>query len=157
MLFYNRVHHWLRYGGFISLVVSASSVAYEIDHYVFLELIPEVDSQLGYENHSFRVVTINVEYRRLNHLSDVSAVLGGARVFLSTRGKADLIIDNNMQGAAGFVPAGLRHLKGLHDNTLARKCRVTVYHNRNNGIAMWIPSAILTCSHRALNHGGYNF
>ena len=53
----------------------AASIANQIDHYVFVELVAIIHGKLGDEYHCFGIVTINVENRRLNHLGDVSAIL----------------------------------------------------------------------------------
>ena len=76
MLLDGRIHHRLCYRRLVSFVVSATSVTDEVDDDILLELITVVDSQLSDKNNCFRVVPVNVEYRRLNHLRDVSAVLG---------------------------------------------------------------------------------
>ena len=52
-----------------------ASIANQIDHHVFVELVAIIDGKLGDEYHCFGVVTIDVENRRLNHLGDVSAIL----------------------------------------------------------------------------------
>ena len=75
MLLNGRIHHRLCYGRLVGFVVAATSVTDEVNDNVFLELITVVDSQLSDKNNRFRVITVNVEYRRLNHLRDVSAVL----------------------------------------------------------------------------------
>ena len=76
MLLDGCIHHRLCYGRLVSFVVPATSVTDEVNDDVFLELIAVVDRQLGDKNNRFRVIPVNVEYRRLNHLRDVSTVLG---------------------------------------------------------------------------------
>ena len=76
MLFNGRIHHRLCYGRLVGFVVPATSVTDEVNDDIFLKLIAVVDSQLSDKNNRFGVITVNVEYRRLNHLRDVSAVLG---------------------------------------------------------------------------------
>ena len=75
MLLDGRIHHRLCYGRLVSFVVPATSVTNEVDDDILLELITEVDSQLSDKNNRFRVIPVNVEYGRLNHLRDVSTVL----------------------------------------------------------------------------------
>ena len=85
---------------------------------------------MGDEQHRFRVIAVNVQDRRLDHLRHISAVLGGTRVQRVANGEANLVIDHDVDGAARLEATGLRHLEGFHDHTLTGECRITVQGNR---------------------------
>ena len=153
----HRVHARLGTGRLIRFVVTTTAVADQVDDHVTLELHAVVDRQLGNEQHCFRVVAIDVEDRRLNHLGDVSTVLGGAGIFLAAGGKADLVVDHDMNGATGFVGTGLGHLECLHDHTLTGKGRVTVDADRHHLVTGGVLAAVLTGTYRTFNHRGDDF
>ena len=52
--------------------------------------------------HGFRVLAVDVEDRRLDHLGDVGAVLRRAGVARGG-GEADLVVDDDVDRAAGRV------------------------------------------------------
>ena len=73
-----------------------------------------------------------MENRRLDHLGDLAAVLGAARVDLPVCGEANLIVDDDVHRAAGFETAGLRHLKRFHHDALPRKRGIAVNQYRGD-------------------------
>ena len=97
-----------------------------------------------------------MQYGRLHHLGDICAVLCGARIILTAGGKAHLIIDHNMNGATGFIGAGLGQLKSLHHHTLTSEGGIAVHQNRHNLLTSWIIATILTGAARANYHRAGN-
>ena len=73
----------------------------------------------------FGVVPVHVENRCLDHLGDVRRVIAGARRFGGRR-ESDLIVDDDVDGAANSIPRELRHVERLGDHALTRESRVTV-------------------------------
>src|SRR5690606_27350570 len=67
-------------------------------------------------------------------------------------GKADLVVDHDMNGAAGLVGASLGHLECLHDHTLPGECRITMNADRHYLVTSGILAAILTGTHRPFHH-----
>ena len=128
--------------------MATASVTNEVDHHVLVELVAVVHGELGHEHHRLGVIAIDVEYRRLNHLGNVGAVLRGARVGRLTGGKADLIIQYDVQGPACAVSPRLGHLKGFHDDTLAREGRVAMQHDGNHRLPIGVIATILPCANR---------
>ncbi len=151
------VHQRLGTGGLISLVVSTAAIADQIDHDIFAEFLAEIGGQLRHEEYRFRVITIHMENRRLHHFGNVSTVFRRARIFLQASGETHLVIDDYVNGTAGFVGAGLRHLERLHHHTLPSKGRVAVQYNRHDLITSRVATAILTGPYRAFNHWRNNF
>ena len=146
------VHQRLGTAWFVSFVVATTTVADQIDHHVTLELHAVVDGQLGHKHDGFRVITIHMENRRLNHLGNVGCVLSGARVFRVADGEANLVVDDDMDRAARLEAASLRHLEGFQDHALTCERSVTVDGNWQNLVTGRIVTTILTCTHRPFYH-----
>ena len=132
--------------------MATASVTNEVDHHVLVELIAVVHGELGHENHRLRVIAIDVEYGRLNHFGNVGAVLCGARVSGLTGGKADLIVQYDVQGPACAVSPRLGHLEGFHDDTLARKGRIAMKHYGNHRLPIGVIATVLPCANRPFNN-----
>ena len=73
----------------------------------------------------------------LDHLRNVGAIEGRACLGGSRR-EADLVVDDDVEGAAGRVAVELREVQGLGHDSLARKGRVAVQHDRNDGLALLV-------------------
>ncbi len=151
------IHQGLGAARLVGLVVAATTVADQIDHHVTLELHAVVDGQLGHEQHGFRIITIHMEDRRLDHLGNVGGVLGGARVQRVADGETNLVVDHDVHGTAGLETAGLRHLEGFHDHALTGECRVTVDGDWQNFLTGQVVATVLTGAHRAFDHRGNDF
>lgn len=123
------VHERLRHRGVVALVVAASAVADEVDDDVAVELLAVRERQVGDAGHGLRVVAVHVEDRRLDRLRHVGRVHRRASG-LRRRGEPDLVVDDEVHGAAGAVATQLRHLQGLDDDALARHRGVAVHEHR---------------------------
>ena len=156
MRFYFVVHAGLRDRRLIRLVVTSPSVRDKIDHHVLIELIAVVHGQLRDEHHRLWVITIDVEYGRLNHLGNVGAILCGARIGRLAGGKTDLIVQHNVQRAAGAVGTRLGHLKRFHDDALTCKGRVSMQHDRHDFLPNKVIAAVLPRTNRALYDRRHN-
>src|SRR5690606_41436789 len=64
-------------------------------------------------------------------LDDVGAIQRGTRVARVGSGEADLVVDDDVQGAARTVAARLGQVERFHDHTLAGKGCVTVHQHRS--------------------------
>ena len=80
MLADDLVHHRLRGRRLVGLVVAMAAIADQVDDHVLVELHAVLERQARDEHHGFRIVGIHVEDRRLEHLRDVAAVHGRARI-----------------------------------------------------------------------------
>ena len=101
------VHHGLGYGGFIGFIVSLAPVAYQVNNHVLVEMIAVIQRQAGDKNDCLRIITIYMEYGRLDHFCHVRAIVGGAAVHHIAGGETDLVVDYDMHGAAGSEPGYL--------------------------------------------------
>ncbi len=146
------VHHWLRRGRFIGLVVAVAAVADQIDHHVAAELFAEIVGEAGDGNHRFRIITVHMQHRRVDHLGQVGAVHRGTGVLRIGGGEADLVVDHDVQAAADLETAGLRHVEQLHVHALAGQRSVAMDQHGHRLRVRSVATAGLTGMHRASHH-----
>ena len=150
------VHQRLRRRRLVSLVVTQPAIADQINDEILVELLSVTQRQPTGEQHRLRIITIDVQNRRLDHLGYVAAVNRRARIARLAGCEADLIVDNDVQRAARAIAARLRQLQRLHDHTLPRKGRVPVDQHRDHlvdGVFRQLAAAaILPRPHRPLDH-----
>ena len=72
------IHFGLGEGRLIAFVVAVAAVAEHVDDHVAVEAQAEFHRQLGDVNDGFRIVAVDVEDRRLDHLGDVGGIGRGA-------------------------------------------------------------------------------
>ena len=146
------VHQRLGHRRVVALVVAAPAVADHVDDDVLVELLAELVGQLGHPHARLGVVAVDVEDRRLDHPGDVGGVGRGARA--ARRGReADLVVDDDVHGAAGAVAAQLREVERLGDDALAGERRVTVHqHGQHGEVLAGEVEAVLLGAHDALEH-----
>ena len=68
------VHQRLRHRGVITLIMTATAVADQVNDNVLTETLLELVRQLGCANNSFWIVPVDMEDGSLNHLGDVGGV-----------------------------------------------------------------------------------
>ena len=96
-----------------------------------MELLPETEREARDKSDGERVVAVDVENRRLDHLRHVGRVFRRARVG-GQRGESDLVVDDDVNGAANFVTRKLREIQHLGDHALTRKRRVAMDEQRQH-------------------------
>ncbi len=133
LLFDQVVHQRLREARIVALVVTAASVADDIDDDVLGEPLAVIEGQLRHPCHRLRVVPVDVEDRGLDHFGDVGAVEGRPRLD-GCGGETDLVVDDQVDRAAGLVAAQLAHLHGFVHHTLAREGRIAVHQHRHHRV-----------------------
>ena len=126
------------------------------DH-VLLELHAVVQRQLHAQCHSFWIVTVDVQHRRLHHLHDVRAVGGRTLVAGVRGGETNLVVDDDVYRAASAVTTGLHQRQGFLVHALASKSRVTVHQHRQHLLAFGVVAAIHARAHRAFDHRVHDF
>ncbi len=125
------VHDRLGERRLVALVMAEAAIAEHVDDDRLVELLPVLDRDLGAEHHRFRIVAVDVEDRRLDELGDVRRVGRGARV-ARIGGEADLVVDDEVERAAGAVTAQAREAEAFRDDALAREGRVAVDEQRQD-------------------------
>ena len=92
------VHQRLGEGRLVAFVVAEAAIAEHVDDDRLCEFLPEFGRDLGREHHRFRIVAVDVEDRRLDHLRDIGRIRRGARI-ARIGGEADLVVDDEMQAS----------------------------------------------------------
>src|SRR5207248_6376745 len=91
---------------FIYFLVAVFAVAIHVDDKVASEFLAKIERHFSDKLERERVFTIHVKNGDLDHLGDIGGVHRRTRVFRQS-GKTDLVVDNNVEGAAGRVTSQL--------------------------------------------------
>ena len=124
-----RVKVGLGEGRLVAFVVPVPTITIHVDHDVPSKFLAEIERELTNEHDREWIVTIHMENRHLNHFGDVSGVHRRARVF-GHRGKSDLIIHHDVNGAARAVAVQLRHVQSFGNYPLPRERGVAMNEQR---------------------------
>ena len=79
-----------------------AAIAPQIDDHIHLEAVPELHGHLCGLDYGFGVVGVDVKDRCLNLLGYVGRIGSKARL-VGLRGVAELVVDDDVDGAAGAV------------------------------------------------------
>ena len=144
------VHARLRERGLVALVVPVAAVADHVDDDVLGEALPERERELDDPARGFGIVAVDVEDRRLHGLGDVGRVHGRAREVGSGR-EPELVVHDDVHGAADVVAGQLREVERLGDDALAREGGVAVDEHREHEAALLVAEPVLLRAHDALD------
>ena len=111
--------------GLVALVVPEPAVAEDVDDDVLAEALAELGRDAGGVDDGLGVVAVDVEDRRLDHQREVGRIGRGPRVH-RRGGEADLVVDDDVDGAAGAVALEPGEAEALGDDALAGEGRVAV-------------------------------
>ena len=136
------VHHRLGERRLVALVVAVPAVAEHVDDDRLVEFLPELGRDLGGEHHGFGIVAVHMEDRRIDHLRHVRRIGRGARI-ARIGGEADLVVDDEMHGAAGAIALQVRQAEALRDHALAGERRVAMHQERHHRNALVRRIAVL--------------
>ncbi len=146
------IHQRLGEGRLVALVVAEAAVAEHVDDHVALEFLAELHGHARDVQHRFRIVAVDVEDRRLHALGDVRAIGAGARRGRAG-GEADLVVDDEMDGAAGPVAVELRHIERFRHQALAGEGGIAVQQQAHHLFARLVVALALLGADLALHHG----
>ena len=146
------VHQRLGEARLVALVVAKAAVAPHVDDDVATEGLAELDCQLAGEGDGFGIVAVDVEDRRLDRFRHVRRV-GRRAAELRAGGEADLVVDDEVDRAAGAVAGQAGEAEAFGDDPLARERRVTVEQDRKDGLAMLVLAQRLQRARLAEHHG----
>ena len=118
MILDHPVHLGLGEGRLVRFVVTESAIADHVEHDVLVEQLAEFGGDARGMHHRFRIVAIHMEDRRLHHQRHVGGVRRGARID-RRGGEADLVVDDEMDGAAGAEALGARGGETFRHHALA--------------------------------------
>ena len=98
-------------------------------------------------------IAVHVQHRRFDHLGHVAAVRRGARVLRVAGGKADLIVDNQVDRAPGCERTGLRELQRFRHDALPRHRGVAVDQHRQDLVPLAVATPVHARAHGPQHHG----
>ena len=151
------VHQRLGQRRCVLLVVTQLAEAHHIQHHIFAEGHAVFQRQLGGQHHRLGVVAIDVQHRGLDHLDDVGAKHAGTHVAGVRSGETNLVVDDDVHGAARGITTGLGQRQGFLVHALPAKSRVAMHQHRQHLLAQRVVAAVHARAYRALNHGVHNF
>ena len=146
------VHQGLGEARLVALVMAEAAIAEHVDDDRLVELLPELHRHLGGEGHGLGVVAVDVEDRRLDHLGHVGRIGRGPRI-ARIGGEADLVVDDEVERAAGPVALEARQAETFRDDALAREGGVAVQQQRHHLLALdLVVQLVLLGAHLAEHH-----
>ena len=140
----------------VALVMSVPAITNEINYDVVAEALAISHRQLRHVDDRFRVITVHMKDRDLDHLGDVCAVERRAS-FRRRRRVADLVVDDHVDRAARAVPHELREVEGLGNDPLAGESCIAVQDHRNDRLAVGVSGSNLLCLSSTFDHGIHRF
>ncbi len=132
-----RVHLGLGVGGLVGLVVAEAAVADQVDQHVVAELLAEGEGQAHGGDAALDVVGVDVDDRDVVALGHVGGPPGRAGV-LGIGGEADLVVLDQVDGAADAVAVDRLQVERLGDHALAGEGGVAVQDDRHGGVRVLV-------------------
>ena len=150
------VHQRLGHGRIVGFVVTAATVGHQVDEDILAVLVAVVHGQLSNPDHGFGVITVDVEDRGVEALGQVGCVVGGtARI--RGGGEANLVVDDDVDGAAHLVGIQLGQVQGFLNDAQAGEGGVAMQHDWQHGALFALVQQVLTGAGDALHHGIHGF
>ena len=125
------VEQRLSEGGLVGLVMAVFAVAIHVDDDVAGPLGAELQGELRDHTDGLGVITVHMKNGSFDHLGDIGAVARGAGID-RIGGEADLVVDHEVEGAAGAVAGELGKVEGLGNHALAGDGGVAVDQQRED-------------------------
>ena len=82
---------------FVKLIMAISSITNDVNKNILVESLSVFDCEFAYSVDSFWIISIDVNYRAIKRLSDVTAVKRTSSIYWICR-EANLIVYNHMDG-----------------------------------------------------------
>src|SRR4030095_16701451 len=118
------------------------ALAPHVEDDVAVELLPIFDGELAGEGHRLGIVAIDVEDRRLDALGDVGRVWRRARE-LRRGGEAALVVDDEVDAAAGGIAGNARETETFGDDALAGEGSVAMEQHRQDEVALGVAAGVM--------------
>ena len=128
--------------------MTAAAVAHHVDDDILVEGVAVLECQVCAADDGLGVVRVDVQDRDLQALGQVGRVAGGTPLRRAGR-EADLVVDDDVDRAAGLVALQLGEVEGLLDDALADEGRVAVDEDRNDR-QVRVAQVLLLGAHDAL-------
>ncbi len=146
------IHQRLSEGRLVAFVMAVTAIAEDVDHHVLLEAMAELGRDARDMHDRLGIVAIDVENRRLNFFRDLGAIGAGARIGRAG-GEADLVVDDDMDRAAGAIAFELGEIERFGHEALAGESRVAMHQQADDLIALGVAALALFGAHLAEHHG----
>ncbi len=146
------VHQRLGEGRLVGFVVAVPSVAKQVDDDVLFELLAKFGGDAGDFDDRLGIVAVDVKDRRLDALRDVRRVGARPRGGRSRR-KADLVVDDDVDRAAGAEADQIRQFERFGDEPLAGESRVAMHQNAGHLRSLGVAALQLLCPDLAEHDG----
>ena len=144
------IHKGLRESRLVALVVPKAAVAIHINHDIAIELFAEVHRKVDHLSDRFGVFAVDVKDRNLQHLGHVAGV-SCRTAHRGIRGKANLIVQDYVQGSASFIARKLAEVERFLNHAFSGKRCVTVNQHGHTFVVFAFTDTFLfaaTTSHR---------
>ena len=135
------VHQWLRETGFVAFIMAKAAVAPHVDDDVAVECLAEFNRNFTGEGHRFGIITIDVEYWRLNALCNVGWIRRRPRI-LRAGCETNLVVHDKVQATAGIIPTNAGKAEALPNDALTSKGRVTM---QKHGQHLFMLAKVVAC------------
>ena len=153
MLLDHLVHLGLGVGGLVSLVVAEAPVADEVDENVVSELLAEAEGEPDSGDAGGHVIGVDVDDRDIKALGQVRRPRSRARV-VGVGGEPDLVVLDEMHGAAHGVAVQRLEVERLGDHALAGEGGVAVQDDRDRGVGVLVGVRALASGLRGPGRAG---
>ena len=151
------IHQGLGHCWCVLLIVTQLTEADNVNHDIAVEFLAIIDGNLRCQYDRFGVIAIDMQDRCFNHLDHVRTIDSRARIARVGCGKTNLVINDDMNGAASTVAACLRQIQGFHHHTLAGKRGIAMHQYRNDLVTLFVTATILTSTYRTLDDWIHDF
>ena len=152
MFFDLAIEDGLRVARIVAFVMAMAAIAEHVDYHILVKLLPVIERDLRHADGGFRIVAVHMENRCLHAARHVGRIRRRTG-FVGQRGEPDLVVDNQMHGAARAIAIKLREVERLGNDALPGERRVTVDQQRDHALAPGISEAVLLGAYDALHHG----
>ena len=106
------VHQGLRKHRFIAFIVTVTAVANYVYDHVFLKTLTIFRSDAGTMGNGFDIISIDMKNRGIVCLGYIRTIVRGSRKPRGG-GEADLVVNDDMNGAASFVAEQVGEILGF--------------------------------------------
>ena len=131
------VHLRLGVGGLVGLVVAEAAVPDQVDQHVVAEFLAEGEGEAHGAHAGGDVVGVDVDDRHVEALRQIGGPPRGARV-VGVGGEADLVVGDQVHGAADLVAVERLQVERLGDDALGGEGGVAVDRDRHRGVGVLV-------------------
>ena len=151
VLFNHLIQYRLGKARFIAFVVAVSAVAKQVNINIFMEFFTKLEGSLHGIYHCFGVVAIHMKHGRLGNFCNIGAIHAGTRIEV-VGSEPNLVVNDKMYCAAGFVAFQLRHLGNFVNDSLSGNASIAMNQNGGHLAVITFIYKIHFCSCDALHH-----